>query len=59
MVNCVVSKIYSAQEVVNIWASGLDEADFYAVGYIEDDLIQVINDIADVTIKKLQKMLDK
>lgn len=58
MVDCVISKDYSVEEAVDDWASGLDEADFYAVGYIEDKLIQTINDIVNL-IKKLQKMLDK
>jgi hypothetical protein len=57
MVDCVISKDYSVEEAVDDWASGLDDADFYAVGYIEDDLIQVINDMANKI--KNEKMLDK
>jgi len=58
MVDCVISKDYSVEEAVDDWAAGLDDVDFYAVGYIEDKLIQTINDIVNL-IKKLQKMLDK
>ena len=44
MVDLVVLNNYSAVQAVDSWSEGLDDADYYAVGHIEEALIEVIND---------------
>lgn len=44
MVELVVLDNYSVVQAVDAWSEGLDDADYYAVGHIEDDLIETIND---------------
>lgn len=51
MVELVLLDNYSAVEAVDTWSEDLDDADYYAVGHIKEDLIEIIND----RVKKLKR----